>query len=79
MIKPLNYKGKLLNAVQWNGVNMQEVSAFVGNKLMHPHLCMGFVYLYVLTPDGICQVNEEDYIGKDKEGNCYAISQKELE
>jgi len=55
------------------------VSAFAGNKLMHPHLCMGFVYLYILTPDGICQVNEEDYIGKDKEGNCYAISQKELE
>lgn len=79
MTKVITWKGKYLDIVKWNGVNMREISEFAGDKLMHPHLCMGFTYLFILTPDGICQVNEEDYIGKDKEGNCYAVPQQDIE
>ncbi len=79
MRKIIMHNGKPMNALRWDGVNIEEVKEFAGEALMQPHLCMGFVYLYIVTPDGIAQCNEGDWILKDESGVCYVRSEQESE
>ncbi len=74
-MKNLFHNGKYMAAVEWTGVNIEEITAFAGDRLMKPHLCMGFTYLFIYTPEGISQCNEGDMVAKDNDGNLYVISE----
>ena len=79
MKKMLLHNGKMVNALRWDGVNIEEVKEMVKERLMQPHLCMGFLYLFIMTDDGIVQCNEGDWIAKDLEGKITIITEEQMQ
>ena len=51
MKKMIMIGGKMSDAVRWDGMNIAEIREMAGEKLMEPHLCMGFLYLFIATED----------------------------
>ena len=70
--------GKMADAVRWDGVNLSQIREIAGEKLMEPHLCMGFLYLFIATQDGISQCNEGDWVARDTDGNCHVLKSEEM-
>ena len=78
MKKMIMIDGKMADAVRWDGVNLPQIREIAGEKLMEPHLCMGFLYLFIATEDGISQCNEGDWVAKDQEGNIHVLKAEEI-
>ena len=77
----MKYRKKpvVIEAIQWNGVNLEEVTRFVGNSLNYricdtawevgkgaPH-----VFMEISTLEGNMQVTKGDYIIKGVNGEFY--------
>lgn len=78
MKKMIMIGGKMADAVRWDGVNLPQIREIAGEKLMEPHLCMGFLYLFIATQDGISQCNEGDWVARDTDGNCHVLKSEEM-
>ena len=79
MKKMLVVNGKMADAVRWDGVNIAEIREIAGDKLMEPHLCMGFLYLFIATQDGISQCNEGDWVAKDTDCNLHVLKAEDMQ
>lgn len=79
MKKMLMVRGKMADAIRWDGVNLSQIRELAGEKLLEPHLCMGFVYLFIATADGISQCNEGDWVARDRDGVCHVLKAEEVE
>ena len=79
MKKMLVVNGKMADAVRWDGVNLPQIREIAGEKLMEPHLCMGFLYLFIATEDGISQCNEGDWVAKDTDGKLYVLKAEDID
>ncbi|MBO7563002.1 MAG: hypothetical protein J6X91_06680 [Bacteroidales bacterium] len=79
MKKMIMINGKMADAIRWDGVNIAEIRELAGEKLMEPHLCMGFLYLFIATEDGISQCNEGDWVAKDQDGGCHVLKAEEMQ
>ena len=69
----------MANAVRWDGVNLAQIREIAGDKLMEPHLCMGFLYLFIATEKGISQCNEGDWVAKDVDGKLHVLKAEEMQ
>ena len=78
MKKMIMIGGKMSDAVRWDGMNIAEIREMAGEKLMEPHLCMGFLYLFIATEDGISQCNEGDWVAKDTDGGLHVLKAEEM-
>lgn len=67
-----------VQAVQWNGGNVDEIRAFVGDKLelYYPTLDPLLVFPIIHTPKGDMNVLEDDFIIKDIEGEFYSCKKE---
>ena len=79
MTKMIMIGGKMSDAVRWDGMNIAEIREMAGEKLMEPHLCMGFLYLFIATEDGISQCNEGDWVAKDTDGQLHVLKAEDVE
>lgn len=79
MKKMIMVGGKMSDAVRWDGMNIAEIREMAGEKLMEPHLCMGFLYLFIATEDGISQCNEGDWVAKDTDGKLHVLKAEDIE
>ena len=79
MKKMIMIGGKMADAIRWDGVNIAEIRELAKDKLLEPHLCMGFLYLFIATEDGISQCNEGDWVAKDIDGNCHVLKAEEMQ
>ena len=78
MKKMIMVNGKMADAIRWDGVNIAEIRELAGEKMMEPHLCMGFLYLFLATEDGISQCNEGDWIARDYDGNIHVLKAEDM-
>lgn len=78
MITQLKIGGITYQAIKFNGTNEEEIKVFVNEALLPPHLCMGFIYLYIMTDSGIRQCNINDWVIKDKDGNIDILSDSDF-
>lgn len=79
MKKMLMVNGKMANAIRWDGVNISQIRELAGDKLMEPHLCMGFLYLFIATEEGISQCNEGDWVAKDTDGIIHILKAEDID
>ena len=79
MKKMIMVGGRMANAVRWDGVNLAQIREIAGDKLMEPHLCMGFLYLFIATEEGISQCNEGDWVAKDVDGKLHVLKAEDLQ
>ncbi|MBR4802478.1 MAG: hypothetical protein IK041_06670 [Bacteroidales bacterium] len=79
MKKMIMVGGRMANAVRWDGVNLAQIREIAGDKLMEPHLCMGFLYLFIATEEGISQCNEGDWVAKDVDGKLHVLKAEEMQ
>lgn len=77
----MKYRKKpvVIEAIQWNGVNLEEVTRFVGNSLNY-RICdtawevgkgVPHVFMEISTLEGNMQVTKGDYIIKGVNGEFY--------
>ena len=79
MKKMIMVGGRMANAIRWDGVNLAQIREIAGDKLMEPHLCMGFLYLFIATEEGISQCNEGDWVAKDVDGKLHVLKAEEMQ
>lgn len=79
MKKMIIVGGRMANAIRWDGVNLAQIREIAGDKLMEPHLCMGFLYLFIATEEGISQCNEGDWVAKDVDGKLHVLKAEEMQ
>lgn len=69
----------VVEAVQWNGSNIEEIKSFAGSQLKYDILDTAWqvgkgrphVFMWIKTLEGDMQVNEGDYIIKGVQGEFY--------
>jgi len=77
----MRYKTKpcKIEAIQWNGDNLEEIKSFVGDSLNYEivdyawklGICKPYVLMEILTLEGIMRAEEGDYIIKGLRNEFY--------
>ena len=66
-------------ALSTGTASLHLATKLAGERLMEPHLCMGFLYLFIATEDGISQCNEGDWVARDQDGGCHVLKAEEMQ
>ena len=69
-MQPMKFRKKpvVIEAIQYNGENLEEIEKFAPISIMNNHPCFKF---FVKTLEGIMYVTEGDYIIKGIKGEFY--------